>query len=53
MGWIWCTIGPQINHEARIHHDKSELLVLVSEVVVLASLKEPVMKLGSGVAARA
>lgn len=53
MGWIWCTINPQINHEARIHHDKSELLVLESELLILTCVNEPVMRLGSGVAARA
>lgn len=44
---IRCAIGPQINHEARIHHDKSTLIALVSELVVLALLKEPVMRLVS------
>ena len=51
MRLIRCTIDPRINHEARIDHDKSTLVVLVSELVVLTSLKEPVIRLGSGVAA--
>ena len=32
---LWCTIGPQINHEAQILHEIVKTIVLVNEILFL------------------
>jgi hypothetical protein len=39
---IRCTIGPQINHEARIRHLKAKMIVLVSEFLLWMRLTKRV-----------
>ena len=47
MRLFWCTIDPQINHEARINHAKHELIELEIE---LEWLKTPYDAVGIPVA---
>src|SRR5215813_10072368 len=48
--WIWCTIGPQIHHEARILHRKVKIIALTSEIMLSARLMSTLLGWASGVA---